>query len=167
MQKRIVHSIKELYDETSPVVFEKKAKKEKKKSLKEFIDSSRDKGKYIKGDPESIGKSEAEIEKEVEAFLHMLPHCSWWNMKIKGEIQSTGKGTAVIKESKNRGFPDFLTCIRGRFIGIEIKACARYQSPWQVDQQDYIQQKGGGFYFVVTSVRELLFLLTKCEILLK
>lgn len=167
MQKRIIHSVKELYDENSLLVFEKNTKKENKKSLKQFLDSARGKGNYIKGDPESKGKKEAIIEKELEEFFNTIPDCAWWNTKVKGEIQSIGRGHAIIKESANRGFGDFLLCIRGIFIMLEAKTCARYQSPWQMDQQLKVQKKGGGFYFIVTSVREAIILFTSCGILKK
>lgn len=137
----------------------------KRKSLSQFLDQERGKGKYIKGDPESKKKSEGIIENEIEKFLDSIPHCAWWNMKTSGQIQSIGNGQAVLKGSPNRGFPDFVACIKGRFIGIEAKACGRYQSPWQIDQQEKIQKKGEGFYFIVTSVRELVMLFIRCGIL--
>lgn len=167
MQKRIVHSRQELYDDSSPIIFEKTSKEISKKSLKQFIDTSRGRGKYINGDPESKGKSEVKIEKELEAFFNTISDCAWWNTKVKGEIQSTSKGNAIIKESKNRGFGDYLLCIRGIFLMVEAKACGRYQSPWQIDQQEKVQKKGRGFYFIVTSVREIIILMTACGILKK
>lgn len=167
MQPRIINSMKELYNEDSEINFEKDSKKSNQKSLKQFIDSARGKGKYIKGDPESKGKSEKQIEKEFESFFNNIPDCAWWPTKIKGEIQSVGNGQAIIKESQNRGFADYLLCIRGIFVMVEAKACGRYQSPWQIDQQEKVQKKGGGFYFLSTSVRELIILFTACGILKK
>ncbi len=167
MQKRIVHSVKEAFNEDIPVVYEKVAKEKNKKSLKQFIDSARGRGKYIKGDPESKGKKESQIEKELEEFFNMIPDCAWWNIKESGKIQSIGNGKAIIKESSNRGFGDFLLCIRGALIMVEAKAPGGYQSPWQIDQQEKVQKKGGGFYFLVTSVREAIFLFTQCGILKK
>ena len=167
MQKRIIRSVTELYDEESPQVFENNTKKENKKSLKQFLDSARGKGTYIKGDPESKGKRESLIEKELEEFFNTIPDCAWWNIKEGGKIQTIGKGKAIIKESINRGFGDFLLCIRGIFIMLEVKGCGKYQSPWQMDQQIKVQKKGGGFYFLVTSVRETVILFTSCGILKK
>lgn len=163
MQRRIINSIHELFNENSPQRFEIiQSKKRIPKTLKEALKNERGLGKYIKGDPESKGKSEDQIETEVEHFLNTITDCAWWNIKIKGEIQSIGKGLAIIKKSMNVGFADILACIKGFFIMIEIKACKRYQSPDQINQQEKVQKHGKGFYFLVTSVRELKIYLVEC-----
>lgn len=153
MQRRVVTSFKELYDNSPPVYEEVKIKK-LPKGLKGFVNVDKGKGKYIKGDPESKGKSEAQIEKEIEAYLKTVPGCSDWNTKVKGELQSIGNGRAIIKESKNKGFGDRVICLHGLFVMIEVKACGRYQSVDQMEQEEKVK-KGGGHYFLVTSVREL------------
>ena len=107
----------------------------------------------IKGDPANKHKSELQIEKELESYL-FSKRIKFWNMKIKGEIQSIGKGLAVMKKSKNRGFPDILCCIRGLWVGIEVKKPGGIQSQDQVQMQ-YDIQAAGGVYIIATSVREL------------
>jgi len=160
MQRRIVKSFRELNDRNAIPIYEEIKIKKLPKTAKGMLDRERGKGKYIKGDPESKGKSEAKIEDELEELFKIIPDCAWWSMKVKGELQSTGNGQAIIKESPNRGFPDYLLCINGLFIGVEAKACGRYQSPWQIDQEEKIKKRGCGLYFCVTSVRELIIFFT-------
>lgn len=162
MKCRVIKSFKELLDEDPDAVYIEKKNKEIK-TIKDVF--KRGPGKKIKGDPLNIGKSEIKIEKEIHSYLDTIPDCAWWITKIKGEIQYVGKNKYVMKKSSNVGFPDILACIKGIFIGIEVKACNKYQSPDQIDQQEKIQKKGGGFYFIVTSVRELIILLVSCGIL--
>jgi hypothetical protein len=154
MKRRIVTSFKELSDPNAIPVYEEVSDKKTYRSASKFLDKDRGKGKYVKGDPASKGKSEAAIEKELESFYDSLGFC-WWPMKVKGEIQATRNGKYIIKSSKNRGFPDHLLSIRGLFVGVEVKACGGYQSPWQIDQEEKIKKKGQAFYFLVSSVQEL------------
>jgi len=164
MQRRVVTSFKELYDNSKPVYEEIKIKK-LPKGLKGYVDVDRGKGKYIKGDPESKGKSEAQIEKEIVAYLKTIPDCADWDTKVKGELQSIGIGQAIIKESKNKGFGDRLICLRGLFVMIEVKACGRYQSIYQIEQEEKVKKRGLGHYFLVTSVRELKAFFTQYELI--
>ncbi len=144
-------------------IFEKKPRKPR--TLKKDLIDGIDKKKLIKGDPESKHKSEDQIETEVENFLNMVPNCAWWNTKNKGEVHSIAGGKIIRKAGANKGLQDITACIRGLFVAIEVKACNRYQSHYQVLQQEKVQIKGGGFYFIVTSVRELAVLMTHCGIL--
>lgn len=167
MKRRVIRHTSELLDENAEIVYEevKPTKISKAKTLKQAMAPEVDLKKYIKGDPESKGKSESQIEKELETFFNTLPECAWWNTKVKGEIQSTGKETAVMKSSENVGFSDYLLCLKGIAIFVEAKACGRYQSHYQVLFQDKVQKKGGGFYFIVTSVRELVILMLSCGLI--
>ena len=106
-----------------------------------------------KGDPENKHKSELQIEKELQSYL-TSKRFKWWPMKIKGEIQSIGHGLAVMKKSQNRGFPDILCCIRGLWVGIEVKKPGGLQSVDQVQSQREIES-AGGIYIISTSIREL------------
>ncbi len=138
--------------------------KEKKIAVasKKAIDTRK---KRIKGDPESRGKSELEIENEICNFLDALPACVWWKTKNKGEVHSVG-GKTIRKKGANPGFQDITICFRGIFIAVEVKSGdGGYQSGDQIDQQEKIQKKGGGFYFIVTSVRELAMLMIACGLL--
>ncbi len=107
----------------------------------------------IKGDPANKHKKELEIEKEICAYLASLK-IQFWNMKIKGEVQSIGRGRAILKASKNQGFPDILCCVSGMFLGIEVKRPGGKQSIYQQQMQKIIE-KAGGYYVIVTSVKEI------------
>lgn len=107
----------------------------------------------VKGDSDNKLKSELEIEKEIESYL-IANNFEFWNMKIKGEIQSVGGGRAIMKKSKNKGFPDILCCIRGLWVGVEVKKPGGIQSAEQVQMQKRIRL-AGGVYILVTSVKEL------------
>lgn len=153
MAKRIVKSNEWLGKTTTQLDF---SKLKKPPSVSQYLNKERGKGKYIKGDPESKGKSEAKIEKEIEAFLDTVPHCAWWNTKVKGEPQYIGNGQYVMKASKNKGFADILAAICGLFVVIEVKKCGGYQSPDQIAEEEKVKKRGQGYYFLVTSVRELI-----------
>lgn len=155
MKRRIVTSFRELSDPNATPVFEEIKPKKIPLSASKFLNQDRGKGKYIKGDPESKGKSEAQIEKEIEAYLDSID-CAWWNTKVKGEIHATGKGRFILKESKNKGFGDITVSIESFFVMIEVKACGGYQSPDQIAQEEKVKKRGRGFYFLVTSVKELI-----------
>jgi hypothetical protein len=51
---------------------------------------------------------EGKVKAAVKAYLNTLPHC-WWFMPV-----SNGMGS--------HGVPDFIVCLKGRFLGIECKA---------------------------------------------
>jgi hypothetical protein len=110
--------------------------------------------KYIKGDPDSKGKSELEIEKEILFWLRSqkIEH---FQTKVKGEIQSIGNGKAILKRATNPGFPDIVAIRKGQFVGIEVKRPGGSQS---VDQQSMEKRinAAGGVYVIVTSVTELI-----------
>lgn len=112
----------------------------------------------IKGDPESKGKLEDDIESEIETFLNTIEDCAWWNTKNKGEPHAIGGGKVIRKAGANPGYQDLTVCLRGLHIGIEVKKCGGVQSVYQRQQEDKIK-KGKGFYFLVTSVRELIILM--------
>jgi hypothetical protein len=164
MKRRVVSSFRELMDPSFIPIYEDIKPKKIPRSLTKFLDKDLGPGKYIKGDPESKGKRESRIEKELEEFFDTIPFCAWWNMKIKGEPQSTKSGEIVRKASKNRGFPDYLLSLRGLFVGVEAKACGRYQSTYQIRQEEKVKKRGQGYYFLVTSVRELKTLFTEHNI---
>jgi|SRR5271165_5218803 len=167
MKRRIIQSTSELLDEDIPVKYEeiKPTKISKAKTVRQAMAPEIDRKKYIKGDPESKGKSEAQIEKELEAFFDTLSNCAWWNTKVKGEPQAIAGGEIIRKAAANPGFSDYLLCLNGISIFVEAKACKRYQSHNQVLFQEKVQKKGGGFYFIVTSVRELIICFVACGIL--
>jgi hypothetical protein len=118
-----------------------------------FLEEDIIKKRRIIGDFESKGKKEKDIENEIIEFLfrNKIEH---WPIKIKGEVQSIGNGRAILKKSKNSGFPDILCCFNGLFIGIEVKIYKGIQSEDQILTQNRIE-KAQGLYFIVTSVKEL------------
>lgn len=116
------------------------------------FDDEKIRTKRIKGDPSNIGRLEKHIEPEIIDFLTINDILNW-PMKVKGEIQSTGRGTAVLKKSQNSGFSDVLCCILGLFVGIEVKKCGGIQSEDQIKTEEKII-RAGGVYFLTTSVYE-------------
>jgi len=61
---------------------------------------------------------------------------------------------------QERGLPDILGCFNGRFIGIEVKKPGEEASLIQKYVMKEIEEKGGGITKVVTSVQEVLILLS-------
>jgi hypothetical protein len=103
-----------------------------KESLKLNGGIPRKKPIKIKGDPLSIGKKESEIEKEV-LLVAAICGILYYEIEIGGQIQSIGNGQAVMKNSKIAGFPDLLIFIKGKTIGIEMKA---HDGIWKSEQQN-------------------------------
>lgn len=108
--------------------------------------------KKIKGDPESIGKSEAEIEDEILAYCR-IKKIMYFETKVKGEVQSVGKGRAILKKATNPGFPDFIIGYRGYIFGFETKKCGGTQSHDQILMEERFQLMGWA-YNIVTSLSE-------------
>jgi len=79
---------------------------------------------------------EAKVKKKVKEFLKSVD--AYYVMPI-----GTGFG--------NSGAPDFIACVRGRFIGIECKANGNRVTALQQDNLDRIEQSGG-YAFVVDEI---------------
>ncbi len=125
-----------------------------------------DRSRRIKGDPESKDKLESQIQKEIEIFLDTL-ECHWADTKNKGEPHALPGGKIIRKKGANPGYQDITVCLKGRYIAIEAKSCDSVQGHDQVVHQEDIQKNGEGFYFLVTSVRELIMLMVSCGLLIE
>lgn len=74
--------------------------------------------------------------------------------KIQKYIKAIG-GYVVNTITTNRaGVPDLLCCVKGRFIGIEVKMPGKKASPLQLANGIMIED-AGGFFIVATSVDEV------------
>jgi hypothetical protein len=63
----------------------------------------------------------------------------------------TLKNTAyfAIQQVAKRGDPDFLLCVNGLFVGLELKKDEKTEpDPLQKSKHRYIQEKGGGYVLV-------------------
>lgn len=108
-------------------------------------------GLKIKGDPSSKGKSEAQIEREICAWLTEF-RAKFWKIKIKGDPFMTPKGIRW-KKNKNKGFADIHVCHRGKAIYLEVKKCGGIASEDQLKEQREVRENMGIYEFV-TSVTE-------------
>lgn len=73
-------------------------------------------------------KGEAKLKADVKAYLDSLG--CYWFMPV--QMMYGVKGT-----------PDFLCCIRGRFVAIETKTKGRKPNPWQERALKAINEAGG------------------------
>lgn len=83
---------------------------------------------------------EKRIEKSIKDWLE-LNNC--WLLKVQGG-----------SNAPSTGVPDILTCIKGRFVGIEVKTPTGRVTKIQQYQIDQIN-KSGGFAFVATSLEDV------------
>lgn len=72
--------------------------------------------------------TEAKLKQEVKAYLDALG--AYWFMPVQ-----TGYGV--------KGTPDFLCCLKGRFVAIETKTKGRKPNPWQERAIKQINDAGG------------------------
>ena len=83
---------------------------------------------------------EKRIENSIKNWLEKNNH---WYIKVQGGSNNPSSGV-----------PDILTCIHGRFIGIEVKTPTGNTTKIQEYQIDQIN-KSGGIAVVVTSLEQL------------
>ena len=83
---------------------------------------------------------EKRIENSIKNWLETNNH---WYIKVQGGSNNPSSGV-----------PDILTCIHGRFIGIEVKTPTGNTTKIQDYQIDQIN-KSGGIAVVVTSLEQL------------
>lgn len=75
-------------------------------------------------------KREADVKAAVKKVLEKFHKDAWYFMPVP-----TGFGT--------QGVPDFICCIKGRFIGIETKFGGNKMTEWQQRTQLRISEAGG------------------------
>jgi hypothetical protein len=98
---------------------------------------------------------ERDVKKLVKQWLnlhgilfHDVPNQGTYN--AKRDRYMSFKGTA--------GAPDLVACVKGLYVGIELKAPGRTQSLYQKDFQQRIE-KAGGIYLIARGVEDLEWLL--------
>jgi Holliday junction resolvase len=85
-----------------------------------------------------MSKSEAQIQKEILKFLRNLPQCRPFKIITANE----------------RGVPDIICCLKGRFICFEVKRTGAKPTQLQDAQKERIIYAGGQVY-IVTSLEEV------------
>ena len=124
------------------------------------------KKEIIKTQTQTIFKrKESDIQKECLQLLQIAENqnqlyfirCNVFSGKIKRANGTDG----FIKQAK-AGAPDIIICVDGLFVGLEIKTKIGKQSDLQKAAQIKIE-KAGGKYFIIRSVRDLIFVLQNLE----
>ena len=85
-----------------------------------------------------MSKVENYIQKQILTFLRVLPRCRPFKVIAANE----------------RGVPDIICCLDGRFIGFEVKRPAAKPTRLQEAQRDRIISAGGQVY-IVTSLDDV------------
>lgn len=120
----------------------------------------------MKTKPQIIFKrKESDIQKECLNLLQILENqgqiyfirCNVFSGKIKRANGTDG----FIRQAK-AGAPDIIVCVDGLFVGLEIKTESGKQSDLQKAAQLKIE-KAGGKYFIIRSVRDLIYNLQNLE----
>lgn len=101
------------------------------------------------------GRHNAHPERDIQnACLQWLTLRKVCHVRLAVNSSTIMAGGKMIRlPNPMRGWPDILAIVRGRAIGLEIKADAR-QSEYQKSVQEYIE-KAGGLYFIIRSTDEL------------
>ncbi len=69
--------------------------------------------------------------------------------KVLKHLKSVPNVWAIkVITANERGCPDILCCVRGRFLGIEVKEGKDRLSPIQAEQADRIRKSGGWAWMV-------------------
>ncbi len=99
---------------------------------------------------------ESDIQKECLQMLQILENqgkiyflrCNVFSGKIKRANGQDG----FIKQAK-AGAPDIIICVKGKFVGFEVKTETGKQSDLQMQAESKIK-RAGGLYFIVRSVNQ-------------
>ena len=96
--------------------------------------------------------SEAEILKTITHYLQYQENL--------GKLYFVRVGSGMIQTREGRvfrsgkvGCPDVIVCVKGKFVGLEVKKPQSYQSRPQIEAQNRIE-KAEGLYYVVRSLSE-------------
>ena len=110
-------------------------------------------------------------EKEIEnACIDFIRIIGGWVQKVhsgsilKSYKQRNGASKVYRVNLADKGTPDLLCCIKGRFLGIEVKRSPKEVEKWWLGKdersQDQLHQrhlikKAGGIHIIVSSINEL------------
>ena len=124
------------------------------------------KKEIIKTQTQTIFKrKESKIQKECLQMLQILENQNQLYFVranvFLGTIKRPNGSDGFLRQNK-KGCPDILICVNGKFIGLEIKTKIGKQSDLQKAAQIKIE-KAGGKYFIIRSVRDLIFVLQNLE----
>ena len=96
---------------------------------------------------------EKEIQKVIIEYLQYLENRSLLYFFRSGAGAMKLDSGRYFKTGK-AGCPDITVCIKGKFVGLEVKTDKGIQSVSQLNAQRQIE-KAGGFYYIVRSVKEV------------
>lgn len=101
------------------------------------------------------GRHNAHPERDIQnACLQWLTLRKVCHVRLSVNSSTIMAGGKMIRlPNPMRGWPDILTIVKGRAVGLEIKASTK-QSEEQKSVQEYIE-KAGGLYYVIHSISEL------------
>jgi len=93
-----------------------------------------------------MAKEHSTIISQIIKTFGNLPHSYLWSNQTG--VSRTGGRWIPFGE---KGSPDIIGCIRGQFIGVEVKVG---KDKWRDDQKAFCERikKAGGYYFLVKSV---------------
>ena len=88
------------------------------------------------------GKPEKKIQKEI---IDMLKEMGVFHRRIEGsgKITHTGKDSATLTSSSQKGMSDVVACIKGWFVAIEIKKPKGLVDPFQANFLTGLMEAGG------------------------
>ena len=110
--------------------------------------------------------SEKEIETAILDYLQVVPHCHAWKNQTTGMYDPKLGGFRKLNSKHNaKGSCDILACIKGIFVGIEVKKTAKAKATEH--QKEFIQNilKAGGVAFVACSISEVIHKLKESRLL--
>lgn len=93
--------------------------------------------------------TEQTVQRAIVKYLrHALPADVWWT--AVNPVPSKSKAVAGMSKAMGlrAGAPDFVFCIKGRFVGIEVKAPTGSMSSEQRAARKQITLSGGVFHTV-------------------
>lgn len=98
-----------------------------------------------------MDKAEANIQAEIMLAIGRMSGALWWRNNTGAYKDRTGR---LIRYGLV-GSPDILGCLRGRFVGIEVKTAIGKQA----DEQKRFQtafERAGGLYILARSVADVM-----------
>lgn len=88
-------------------------------------------------------------------ILRILALQGWYASRMQSQGQYDPVKGIWRKGTVKRGAPDVIACIKGLFVGIEVKAGNDNMSIWQVETEQEIK-RASGVYWVVTSTNDFI-----------
>ena len=86
-----------------------------------------------------------QLTSEVINYIRLHDKCDAWRINSTGTYRD---GIGFVQNKSIKGFPDVIACLNGRFVGIEIKVGADFQSEDQKAVQARIEASNGRYLIV-------------------